>query len=99
MNHGIRLPKIGKVKAVIHRLPEKDWKLKSATITEESDGTYYASVLFEYEKAIVPVPLSDNAIGLDYASDGLYVDDRGNQGSIINITEKVPGNWQKPKEN
>ena len=77
----IRLPKIGKVKAEIHRLPECRWKLKSATISQDSDGKFYASVLFEYEKNITSVPLSDNVIGLDYASDGLYVDDKGTIGS------------------
>lgn len=78
---GIKLPKIGKVNAKIHRKPEADWILKSATISQQSDGTYYVSVLFEYEKTIVSVPISDNAIGLDYASNGLYVDDNGNIGN------------------
>ena len=77
----IRLPKIGKVRAEIHRQPEYGWKLKSATISQDSDGKYYASVLFEYDKDISVVPVSDNVIGLDYASDGLYVDDNGNIGS------------------
>ena len=77
----LRLPKIGKVRAEIHRQPEYGWKLKSATISQDSDGKYYASVLFEYDKDISAVPVSDNVIGLDYASDGLYVDDKGNIGS------------------
>lgn len=34
----IRLPKIGLVKAVIHRKPDDDWNLKSATITQDSNG-------------------------------------------------------------
>ena len=77
----LRLPKIGIIRAEIHRLPECGWKLKSVTISQDSDGKYYASVLFEYDKDISFVPLSDNVIGLDYASDGLYVDDKGNIGS------------------
>ena len=36
----IRLPKIGRVRAEIHRLPECGWKLKSATISQDSDGKY-----------------------------------------------------------
>ena len=35
----IKLPKVGMVKAKIHRLPKDDWKLKSATISKEGDGT------------------------------------------------------------
>ena len=34
----IRLPKIGKIKAVIHRSPDNDWIIKSATVSQESDG-------------------------------------------------------------
>lgn len=82
-DNGIRLPKVGVVKAVIHRLPDNDWILKSATISKDSDGKYYASVLFEYEKVIVPVSrTSTNAIGLDYKSDGLYMDNNGNKAEL-----------------
>lgn len=81
VDKGIKLPKIGKVKAVIHRVPDTAWKLKSVTISQESDGKYYAAVLFEFEQNIVPVTSLDNAIGLDYASDGLYVDDKGDVGT------------------
>lgn len=78
----IKLPKIGKVKAVIHRKPDMDWKIKSATISQDGDGKYYVAVLFMYEDApITYVADVNNAIGLDYASDGLYVDDMGNVGT------------------
>ncbi len=81
-NKYIKLPKIGKVKAVIHRIPDSDWIVKSATVSQESDGKYYISILFEYENAINPyVADKTNAIGLDYASDGLYVDSNGNVGT------------------
>ena len=78
----IKLPKIGKVKAEIHRQPEENWVIKSATISLESDGKYYASVLFQFDEFKSNyVPDIENAIGLDYASEGLYVDDQGNKGS------------------
>ena len=48
----IKIPKIGKVKAVIHRKANADWKIKSATISKEGDGSYYISVLFEFERVI-----------------------------------------------
>ncbi len=76
--NGIKLPKIGIVKAKIHREPEEEWKLKSATISQERDGSYYVSVLFAYEKEIVLVKKdTKNGIGLDYKSDGLYMDSDG----------------------
>lgn len=73
-NKCIKLPKIGKVKAVIHRDPDADWMIRSATISQDSDGKFYVSVLFEYDKVITSVAISANAIGLDYKSDGLYMD-------------------------
>lgn len=81
-NKCIKLPKIGKVKAVIHRVPDDSWTIKSATVSQESDGKYYISVLFELENTVNPyVADKTNAIGLDYASDGLYVDSNGNTGT------------------
>ena len=74
---GIKLPKLGVVKAKLHRMPKNDWKLKSVTVSMESDGKFYASVLFEYENTVITVPVSDKAIGLDYKSDGLYMDSNG----------------------
>lgn len=73
----IKLPKIGKVKAIIHRVPDVDWMIKSATISQDSDGKFYASLLFEYNTAIVTISISDSVIGLDYKSDGLYMDSEG----------------------
>lgn len=72
----IKLPKAGRVKAVIHRKADPSWKLKSVTVSMERDGSYYASVLYEYE-AVPTVPVNDEAIGLDYKSDGLYMDSNG----------------------
>lgn len=81
-NKYIRLPKIGKVKAVIHRFPDNSWVLKSATVSQESDGKYYISVLFEFDDIVnIYTPDKANAIGLDYASNGLYIDNNGNVGS------------------
>ena len=78
----IKLPKIGYVKAVIHREPESGWSIKSATVSQESDGKYYVSVLFEFVEPVnTYIPDTANAIGLDYASNGLYVDNNGNVGT------------------
>ena len=81
-NKYIKLPKIGKVKAVIHRIPDSSWVIKSATVSQESDGKYYISVLFEFD-TVTNHYIADktNAIGLDYASNGLYVDSNGKIGT------------------
>ena len=73
----IKLPKVGIVKAKIHRMPEDNWMVKSVTVSQDNDGKFYASVLFAFEKVIEQIPLSDNALGLDYKSDGLYADSEG----------------------
>ena len=81
-DNSIKLPKIGLVKVVLHRKPDSNWFIKSATISQDSDGKFYVSVLFEYEKPVnTYVADRINAIGLDYASDGLYVDNNGNVGT------------------
>ena len=72
----IQLPLLGKVR----------WNLKrditsvkvSPTIRYE-DGRFFVSVVVEEEIDASPVSVSDNdrVIGLDYKSDGLYVDNNG----------------------
>ena len=79
----IKLPKVGKVKAVIHRTPEDSWILKSATVSQDSAGDYFVSVLFEYEKEITWTSKnSTNALGLNYKSDGLYMDSNGKKAMV-----------------
>lgn len=81
LDKGVKLPKVGIIKAKIHRRAPEDWQLKSATVSQERDGSFYVSVLYKYEADIQPVPVSNNAIGLDYASDGLYVDELNRKGT------------------
>ena len=74
----VKLPKLGKVRAVIHREIPDGMRIKSATVSMERDGTFYCSVLCEYEEAVYPVQMPEqNAVGLDYKSDGLYVSSDG----------------------
>ena len=82
LRDSVKLPKVGAVEAVIHRIPDEKWILKSATISQDRDGKFYVSVLFEFDEPInTYVADTHNAIGLDYASDGLYVDNNGNIGT------------------
>ncbi len=75
---GIKIPKLGIVKAAMSRMAPTDYVLKSATVSKDRTGAYYVSVLYEYENAVTPHPVDpDNAIGLDYKSDGLYRDSNG----------------------
>ena len=74
----IKLPKLGLIKIKQHRRPNDDWKLKGTTVSRDSDGNYYASLLFEFEEAELNNTLNlENSIGLDYKSDGFYADSNG----------------------
>ena len=82
LRDSVKLPKVGAVEAVIHRIPDEKWILKPATISQDRDGKYYASVLFAFKEEKPTYKIDTcNAIGLDYASDGLYVDNNGNIGT------------------
>ena len=73
----IKLPKVGRIKAKIHKKPKEDSIIKSATLSQERDGIYYISVLFEYDEVIEKVEIT-KTLGLDYKSDGFYMDSNGN---------------------
>ena len=53
LENKIQLPKLGKLKAEIHRQPKTEWVIKSATVKQLSDDSYQVSVLFQYEKEII----------------------------------------------
>ena len=80
----IRLPKVGIIKAKVHRNIPNDYKLKSVTISREVDGKYYASLLYEYYE-LSSEKQTDNCFahmaGIDYSmahlgvlSNGEYID-------------------------
>ena len=75
LDGAIKLPKLGSVKAKLHRLPPENWTLKSATVSMTASGKYYCSVLFEYEEkpAKPVVPTTETTLGLDYSSPHFYV--------------------------
>ena len=56
----------------------KGCTFKQATVSKKN-GRYYVSITYSIEKTVHPVPVSESqALGLDYKSDGLYVDSEGN---------------------
>ena len=75
----IKIPKIGWVKIKLHRQLPKDYEIKHITISYYS-GKFYVSINVQYEPQIISKKLdAQNSIGLDYKSDGLYVDNQGNK--------------------
>lgn len=90
-NGYIKLPKIGLVKLKQHRQISSGYKLKSVTISQTPSGTYYASVLFEYENQVQEQDLH-NFLGLDFSMHELYKDSNGNE-------PKYPGYYRRAEKN
>ena len=77
----VKLPFLGWVKCSDKRVL-KNYDFKYATISKVNDK-YYVSITYSIEKDIKPITINENqVVGLDYKSDGLYVD---NNGFIVNM--------------
>ena len=71
----VRFPKLGLVKAKIHRPIPPDQRIITATISQEPSGKYYVSLLTEFDfQAPEAVVRPSNCLGLDYSSPHFYVD-------------------------
>lgn len=76
----LKLPIIGKVRFRAKPRVNNDWKLKSITVSKSPTGKYHASLLYEFyiEESHVKLNIY-NSVGLDYKSNGLFVDNQGNE--------------------
>lgn len=110
----LKLPKLKHLKVKQHRQVPSDYQLKSVTISQTANGTYEASLLYEYE---VEIKLKEvkKVIGLDYSQSCLYVDSEGNNAAYphyyrklenrlareqrkLSHMEKNSSNWLKQKQ-
>lgn len=72
----IKIPKVGVIKAKVHRIFAKEYKLKSVTIERDVDKKYYAVLLYEYERILVDNQTNNNFINvlsIDYSMEHLGV--------------------------
>lgn len=79
VDNKIKLPKIGLVKIKLHRRIPLDWKIKSVTVSRNSSGKFYVSVLFEFEHEIINKRLDNDisAVGLDFSMHDLFISSDG----------------------
>ena len=77
----IKLPKLGNIKIKLHRKINNNHKLKSVTVSKDGKNDYYVSLLFEYEDIIIKKEVK-NIIGIDYKSDGLYIDSNNHKANM-----------------
>ena len=84
---GIRMTKAGIVKAKFSQRPKAWWKLRRITVSKTRTGTYYCSILYEYQvkesKHVPPTP--ETTLGLKYSAGHFYVADNG--------TKADPPHW------
>ncbi|MDR3766830.1 MAG: transposase [Butyricicoccus sp.] len=78
-DHGIRLPKVGIVKARLHRKPLHWWTLKTATVSKTPSGKYHCSLVFAYtERPPQAVqPTQETTLGLNFSLSHFYIDSNG----------------------
>ena len=76
---GVRIPKLGCVKAVLHRRPLHWWSLVSASVSKTRSGKYFCSLLFNYSvKEAEPVlPAPERTLGLWASPVHFYLDSLG----------------------
>ena len=73
----LKLPKLKEIKIRKHREIPEGYCLKSVTVSKESTGKYYASLLYETaaceSQAAAEKKKPENILGIDYAMDGMAV--------------------------
>ena len=69
----LKLPKLGLVKIKLHRDIPQNYKIKSATISQEPNGAFYVSILTEFQRDIKEVSSDNNIVGLDFSMSELFV--------------------------
>ncbi len=74
----VKLPIVGWIKIRGLHMAENAL-INYATVSFDPDGSFYVSINYKYE-ADIPAPgiVKPSVLGLDYKSDGLYVDSDGN---------------------
>lgn len=80
----IQLPKIGKLKMILHRPLPDGFKVKTAAIIKKVDGYY---ITLSLQDSSVPVltpdaPEMENTIGIDMGLKSFFTDDLGKEESI-----------------
>lgn len=74
-NGSLQIPKLKEVKAVIHRAIPENSIIKSTTISKNTDGRYYASILVETELNLQP--MTGKEVGCDIGLKNLLITSDG----------------------
>ena len=74
-NGSLQIPKLKEVKAVIHRVIPENSIIKSTTISKNTDGRYYSSILVETELQLQP--MTGKEVGCDVGLKDLLITSDG----------------------
>ncbi|WP_299311102.1 RNA-guided endonuclease TnpB family protein [uncultured Halomonas sp.] len=95
----IKVPKLGPIKARMHRKVEG--RLKSITLTRTVTGKHYASLLFDTEQA-APAPLKDvdaaKVVGLDMGLSHLAIDSTGRKVANPGFLKQAQQNLKRKQQ-
>lgn len=88
-SHRVKLPCLGWIRTSDKRIPKG--KLCYATVSHDTDGRYYVSICYKTEipDVISVKPSVNTTIGLDYKSDGLFMDSNGHIEDIPHFYRKA----------
>lgn len=91
--NGLQMPKLGVIRAKLHRKPLRRWSLRSVTVSRTRTGKYFASIAFGYpaEEPERIAPTAERTLGLNYAPGALYVDSEGGRCAL-------PAGMQRTRE-
>lgn len=73
----VKIPCLGWVRSSDRRSWDDHFHVCYATVIREPDGKYYVSITYKAEVPDLVLKTGNNFLGLDYKSDGLYMDSNG----------------------
>lgn len=95
----IKIPKLGPIKARVHR--QVAGKLKSITLTRTATGKYYAALLVDTGEAL-PTPLAsldgEAVVGLDAGLTHLLIDSRGHKTANPRFLRRAAANLRRKQK-
>lgn len=98
----IRLPKLKWIAMKKHREPAEGLRLKSVTVSMESSGKYFASLLYEgyscENQAAGPDYSTAKILGIDYAMQGMAVFSEKVETEEAGFLEKMKKDWRGNSE-
>ena len=84
---GFQMPKLGFLRAKVHRRPLPRWALVSVTVRKTRSGKYFAAIAFKcpVRQPEPVVPTAERTLGLNYSLNRFYVDSEGNSPDLPGV--------------